>query len=255
MLVAERPDGSRAAFVPRPALLRGPDGSVAGVLELMLEAPAPDPSDLAAARLAAIVSSSDDAIVGKSLEGRVTSWNDGAARIFGWSPEEMIGQPILRIIPPELRFEEEEILARLRRGERIAHFDTERVAKDGRRLAVSLTVSPIRDATGRVVGASKIARDVTARKQAETTQHQLLEELNHRVRNTLATIQAIAGQSLRRSPSPEAFVRSFGGRVQALARVHDLLVAGEMAGVDLAAILEVELGRPTRARSRPRGPR
>ena len=159
----------------------------------------------------------------------------------------MIGQPILRIIPPELA-REEEILARLRRGERIAHFDTERVARDGRRLAVSLTVSPIRDATGRVVGASKIARDVTARKQPGTTQRQLLEELNHRVRNTLATIQAIAGQSLRRSPSPEAFVRSFGGRVQALARVHDLLVAGEMAGVELAAILEVELGRRRRAR-------
>ena len=119
---------------------------------------------------------------------------------------------------------------------------------------MSLTVSPIRDATGRVVGASKIARDVTARKQAEATQRQLLEELNHRVRNTLATIQAIAGQSLRRAASPEAFVRSFGGRVQALARVHDLLVAGEMAGVDLAAILEVELGPGDAARGAAEGP-
>jgi len=241
VLLAVRPDGVRVAFAPRPALLRDADGAVLGVVELMLEAPGPEPADLLASRLAAIVSSSDDAIVGKSLDGQVTSWNQAAARIFGWSAEEMIGRSITRIIPAELLREEADILARLRRGERVAPFDTERVTKDGRRLTVSLIVSPIRDAAGRVVGASKIARDVTARRRAEATQRQLVEELNHRVKNTLATIQAIAAQSLRRSPSPEAFVRSFGGRVQALARAHDLLVAGEMAGADLAAILVAEL--------------
>ena len=240
LFVAERPDGSRTAFVAHPSLLRDGAGRVAGVLELMLEPPA-EPVAHAAARLAAIISSSDDAIVGKSLEGRVTSWNGAATRIFGWTSEEMIGQPITRIIPDELLHEEEAILARLRRGERIEHFDTERVTKDGRRIAVSLTVSPIRDAFGRVVGASKIARDITLRRRAEATQRQLVEELNHRVKNTLATIQAIAAQSLKRSHSPEAFVRSFGGRVQALARVHDLLIAGEMAGAELGAILATEL--------------
>jgi PAS domain S-box-containing protein len=254
LLFAERPDGGRAAFVARPALIAGADGRVAGVLELMLEAPA-ESADLAAARLAAIVSSSDDAIVGKSLEGRVTSWNDGAERIFGWSAEEMIGRSITRIIPDELLPEEASILARLRQGERIDHFDTERVTKDGRRLAVSLTVSPIRDASGRVVGASKVARDITGRRRAEATQRQLVEELNHRVKNTLATIQAIAAQSLKRSPSPEAFVRSFGGRVQALARVHDLLTAGEMASAELGAILAAELGpEPDAARVAAEGP-
>jgi PAS domain S-box-containing protein len=241
LLLAERPDGGRTAFVARPALLTDAEGRIAGVLELMLEAPG-EPADLASARLAAIVSSSDDAIVSKSLDGRVRSWNDGAARIFGWSAAEMIGRSITRIIPDELLPEEETILGRLRRGERVEHFDTERVTKDGRRIAVSLTVSPIRDASGRVVGASKIARDITARKHAEATQRQLIEELNHRVKNTLATIQAIAAQSLKRSPSPEAFVRSFGGRVQALARAHDLLTAGEMAGAELGAILAAELG-------------
>jgi PAS domain S-box-containing protein len=207
----------------------------------MLEPPAADPADLSAARLAAIVSSSDDAIVGKTLEGRVTSWNDAAARIFGWSAEEMIGQSITRIIPPELLSEEADILARLRRGERVAHFESERVAKDGRRFAVAVTVSPIFGASGRVVGASKIARDVSGRKRAEETQRRLVAELNHRVKNTLATIQAITAQSLRRSPSPEAFVQSFGGRVQALARAHDLLIAAEMAGADLAEIVAGEL--------------
>jgi PAS domain S-box-containing protein len=241
VLFAERPDGSRVAFVPRPGVLRAADGTVLGVVELMLEPSTPDPADLSAARLAAIVSSSDDAIVGKTLEGRVTSWNDAAARTFGWSAEEMIGQSITRIIPPELLSEEDDILARLRRGERVAHFETERIAKDGRRFAVSVTVSPIFGASGRVVGASKIARDVSGRKRAEGTQRRLVEELNHRVKNTLATIQAITAQSLRRSPSPEAFVQSFGGRVQALARAHDLLIAAEMAGADLAAIIAGEL--------------
>ena len=147
----------------------------------------------------------------------------------------------MRIIPPELLHEEENALAALKRGERLEPFDTERIARDGRRIAVSLTVSPIRDAAGRLVGASKIARDISARKAAGEMQRQLIEELNHRVRNTLATIQALAGQSLRLSPSPQAFARSFAGRVQALARVHDQLLAGEMAGADLAAIVGAEL--------------
>ena len=147
----------------------------------------------------------------------------------------------MRIIPPELLHEEENALAALKRGERLEPFDTERIARDGRRIAVSLTVSPIRDAAGRLVGASKIARDISARKAAGEMQRQLIEELNHRVRNTLATIQALAGQSLRLSPSPQAFARSFASRVQALARVHDLLLAGEMAGADLAAIVRAEL--------------
>ena len=126
-----------------------------------------NPADLARERLAAIIESSDDAIVSKGLDGVVTSWNRGAEVLFGYSAEEMIGQPIFRIIPFELRHEEEEILARLRRGERIDHFETVRVAKDGRRLSVSLSVSPVRDQSGKVVGASKIARDITALKVAD----------------------------------------------------------------------------------------
>ena len=130
----------------------------------------------------------------------------------------MIGQPILRIIPPELHDEEVEILARLRRGKRIEHFDTVRLAKDGRRVDISLAVSPIRDSTGRVTGASKVARDVTERKEAEKLQRLLVDQLNHRVKNTLATVQAIASHSLRRARNSEDFVSSFTGRVQALAR-------------------------------------
>ena len=124
-------------------------------------------SDLVARRLAAIVDNSDDAIIGKDLNSIITSWNKGAERIFGYSAEEMIGTSIMRLIPLERQAEEEEILARIRRGDRYDHFDTLRVTKDGRQLHVSLTISPIKDANGYVVGASKIARDITERKLAE----------------------------------------------------------------------------------------
>src|SRR5512146_1931613 len=108
-------------------------------------------------RRAAIVKSSDDAIVGKSLDGIVTSWNAGAERMFGYTAEEMIGQSILRIVPPERASEEEMVLSRLRRGESIEHYETVRIRKDGERITVSLTVSPIRNAAGVIIGASKIA--------------------------------------------------------------------------------------------------
>jgi PAS domain S-box-containing protein len=114
-----------------------------------------------------IVDASDDAIITKSLEGVISSWNTGAQRMFGYTAAEAIGQPITIIIPPELHEEEMEILRRLRTGERIEHYETWRVSKDGRRIDVSITVSPIRDAEGRIIGAFKIGRDITARKRAE----------------------------------------------------------------------------------------
>jgi PAS domain S-box-containing protein len=123
---------------------------------------------LAAARLlAAIVETSDDAIVSKSLDGVIQSWNAAAERVFGYSAEQAVGRHISLIIPSERLSEEEQIVARLRAGERVDHFETVRVTKDGRRIQISLTVSPIKDDAGRVIGASKIARDITARLRAE----------------------------------------------------------------------------------------
>lgn len=118
-------------------------------------------------RLAAIVESSDDAIVSKNLEGIVTSWNPCAQRIFGYTAEEMIGRPITTIIPPELQDDETRILATIARGERVEHFETVRMRKNGERIEVSLTVSPVKDEQGNIVGAAKIARDITQRKKAE----------------------------------------------------------------------------------------
>jgi PAS domain S-box-containing protein len=121
----------------------------------------------AQARLAAIVQSSQDAVISKTLEGVIRTWNTGAERIFGYTAEEAVGQRITLLIPPERLNEENVILSQIARGEPIEHYETVRMAKDGRRLHISLTVSPVRDAEGRIIGASKVARDVTARKQAE----------------------------------------------------------------------------------------
>jgi PAS domain S-box-containing protein len=129
---------------------------------------------LVASRLAAIVESSDDAIIGKSLDGIVTSWNAAAERLFGYTADEMIGQPIARIVPPDRMDDVTQILQTIRSGGRVDHFETERIRRDGQRLVVSLSISPIRDENGTVVGASKIARDVTDRKALDREREQLL---------------------------------------------------------------------------------
>ena len=157
----------------------------------------------ARAHLAAIVESSDDAIVSKTLEGVIRSWNGAAQRLFGYTAEEAVGQPVTLIIPQERVQEEEEILAKLRSGERIDHFETVRVAKSGRRIDVSLTISPIRNMNGVIVGASKIARDISQRKASDQAQRRAEEALReadrrkdeflavlaHELRNPLAPIR------------------------------------------------------------------
>ncbi len=131
----------------------------------------------ARAHLASIVESSDDAIVSKTLEGVIRSWNGAAQRLFGYTAEEAVGQPVTLIIPPERVQEEQEILAKLRSGERISHFETVRVARSGRRIDVSLTISPIRNANGVIVGASKIARDISERKASDQAQQRTIGDL------------------------------------------------------------------------------
>jgi PAS domain S-box-containing protein len=123
--------------------------------------------DESRSRLATIIDSADDGIISKDLNGIVRSWNEGARRMFGYSSEEMVGQPVLRLIPEELHYEEDEILRKLRAGERIDHYETTRIKKNGAMIEVSVTISPIRDESGRVIGASKIARDISDRKRME----------------------------------------------------------------------------------------
>src|SRR5947209_5253365 len=126
------------------------------------------------ARLAALIANSDDAIVSKNLDGIVLSWNAAAERMFGYAADEMIGQPISVLLPPDRADEEAEILARIGHGKRVDHYETVRVCKDGRKIDVSVTISPIKDAAGNIVGASKIARDISERKQLIKEREELL---------------------------------------------------------------------------------
>jgi len=158
------------------------------VLSVMRDVTAQRQSEAAAAHLAAIVEFSDDAIIGKDLCGMVTSWNDGAERIFGYPAEEMVGQSITRLIPPDRRQEETEILGKIRRGESVRNFDTVRLRKDGGKVHVSVTISAIKDSAGRIVGASKVAHDITKQKKAEAA----VQESEERYRTMANSIPQLA---------------------------------------------------------------
>jgi PAS domain S-box-containing protein len=173
-------------------------------------------------RLAAIVASSDDAIIAKDLNGIITNWNRGAERLFGYTANEAVGKPVTILIPPERLDEEPAILSRIRRGERIDHYETVRIRKDGTPLEISLTVSPIRDPDGSVIGASKIARDITERRRVHEQQKLLLREMNHRVKNVFALASSIVTLSARTATTPRELANTVGDRLAALARAHGL---------------------------------
>jgi PAS domain S-box-containing protein len=176
----------------------------------------------AASLLAAIVESSDDAILSKTLTGVITSWNKSAERLFGYTAAEAIGQPITMLIPEDRRDEEPGILQRIRSGERVDHYETIRRRKDGSLLDISLTISPIRNEEGRIIGASKIARDITDSKRGQEQQSLLLREMNHRVKNLFTLATGLVTLSARSAETPEALAMAIRERLTALSRAHDL---------------------------------
>lgn len=187
----------------------------------------------------AIIESSDDAIVTKNLNSIITSWNAGATRIFGYSAEEIIGKPVTVLMPPDLVDEEPGILQRIGRGERIEHYQTKRMRKDGSSFDVSLSVSPIKDGEGRIVGASNIARDVTDRVRAEERVTALAHEAEHRTKNILANVQSIV--HLTRAETVSDLKAAIEGRVRALASVHRLFVQSRWIGAELRELVNEEL--------------
>jgi PAS domain S-box-containing protein len=189
--------------------------------------------------LASIVESSDDAIASKNLDGVITSWNKGAERVFGYAAEEAIGQPITIVIPQDRQHEERMILTRIRRGERIDHFETVRQRKNGSLIFVSLSVSPVRSASGEVVGASKIARDVSEAKRTQEQLATLAREAEHRSKNLLANV--LATVKLSKSDTLEGLKQAIEGRIQALANVHSLFVQTRWIGAELSTIAGQEL--------------
>lgn len=200
--------------------------------------------------LAAVVESSDDAIIGKDMDGIVTSWNPAAERLFGYTAAEMIGRPISLLAAAGRENEMPAILDRLRRGERIDHFETVRRCKDGRLVEISLTVSPVRDpSSGRIIGASKIARDIGERKRAEEAVRAALRErqlafreLSHRVKNTLQLVSSLLNLQTAHITDAAA-ARAFDQaqrRINAIARTHAALYQGdgdETGAVDFGALL------------------
>jgi PAS domain S-box-containing protein len=191
--------------------------------------------------LAAIIEASNDAIVSKDLTGLVTSWNRGAERIFGYTADEMIGRPITTLIPPERHSEEVEILERIRRGERVERYDTVRQRKDGSVVDVSLTVSPVKDAAGKVIGASKIAHDITERKHAQARQELLTQEIQHRTKNLFAVVLAVVSRSFAGKHTVKDAEAAVMDRLHSLGKTHLLMIDKEWQGADLVEIVRAEM--------------
>jgi PAS domain S-box-containing protein len=185
-------------------------------------------------RFAAIVESSDDAIVSKNLDGIITSWNPGAQRLFGYTADEAIGKPITMLIPADQLDEEPEILRRIRRGERIDHYETVRRRKDGSLVDISLTVSPLRTPEGTIVGASKIARDISERRRAQEQQKLLLREMSHRVKNLFSVANSLVTLSARSARTPQDMAMAVRERLAALTRAQELTRPGLTGTVDEA---------------------
>jgi PAS domain S-box-containing protein len=192
--------------------VRDRQGNVVGVSKIARDITDQRQMDIARSRLAAIVESADDAIVSKDLNGIITSWNHAAERIFGYSEQEMVGASILVLVPEELHPEEAVILRKIRSGERIDHYETLRLTKDGSRLNVSLSISPLRDASGVVVGASKVLRDITQRRQMEqslilaeklSASGKMAASIAHEINNPLEAVMNLIYLARSNSSNPE----------------------------------------------------
>jgi PAS domain S-box-containing protein len=183
-IVVERPDGTRRFIQPNPQPIFDSNGNLIGATNMLMDITVDKRAEEQSVRLAAIVQSSEDAIISKTLNGIVTSWNPRAVAMFGYTEEEMIGKPITILIPPDRLNEESEILDKLKKGDRVEHFETRRVTKDGTVLDISLMISPIRDSYGRIIGASKIARDITRQKYLNDALAQSEERLRLAIQST-----------------------------------------------------------------------
>ncbi|UVK41666.1 PAS domain S-box protein [Mesorhizobium sp. AR10] len=239
--IAERPDGQLIPFSAHPVLLRDEAGGIVGAINTLLDLRSQTQADEARIRLSAIVESSMDAIISKDLNSIITSWNDAAERLFGYTPAEAIGRPVTMLIPFDHLDEEALIISRIRIGERVPSYETVRLRKDGRLIPVSLTVSPIRDSIGRIIGASKIARDISSHKESERRIRLLMREVNHRVKNQYSVIISMIRETSKLTSTPEAFLGQVRERIMALSQSHDLLVNAEWRGATVSELVEAQI--------------
>ncbi len=231
---AERPDGTRVPFVAYPTPLRDETGALTGAVNMLIDIRERRRAEQVGQLLASIIESSDDAILSKTLDGMIITWNRGAERLFGYTAEEVVGKSVTILIPQNRHDEEPKILERIARGERIEYYETIRRRKDGSLIDISLSVSPIKDADGKVIGASKIARDISERRRAREQQDLLLKEMSHRVKNLFAVTSSLVAMSARSARTPEEMATAVRARLGALTRAHELTRPGLTDGGDRA---------------------
>lgn len=226
---AESQDGT-ATYLVRVKPYRDLHNIVDGVVITLIDISERKKLERDQAHLAAIVASSADAIISHDLAETITSWNAGAEKIYGYTADEMIGQPMATLLDDAQIDEWPNNLARLRQGMPVTDIDISRVTKGDRVIYVSLTISPMRDAQGTIIGASAVARDIAMRKVAEDRTEMLLAELDHRVKNILAVVSSVVNQTLKAGGPPETARAEIEGRIQAISRAHSLLT--DFGGID-----------------------
>jgi PAS domain S-box-containing protein len=234
--IAERPDGTRVPFMAFPTPLYDASGVLVGAVNMLIDISGRQSVER---HLAAIVESSNDAIISKDLNGTITTWNKAAERLFGYLANEVVGTSITTLMPPDRVNEEVEILARIRRGEVVDHFETVRRRRDGSLVVVSLTVSPVTGDSGKIIGASTIARDITEKKRREEQINLLAREAEHRTKNLLAIVQATV--QLAQGGTPADLKAAIKGRLRALAGTHALLAKSRWIGANLHQLVTEEL--------------
>ncbi len=229
------------AFQMEIRAYRSQNSTIGGVVITFIDITDRERAEKSRADLAAIIDSSEDAIVGHDLDGAITSWNASAVRMFGYDEDEAVGQPISLIVPMGRPEDEPALLERVRRGEHIEHHETLRLRKNASLVEVSQSLAPVRDSSGTIIGAARIIRDITSRRRSDREKTLLLGELDHRVKNILATVSSIVTQTLNADDLPANFAANLQGRIKALARAHNLLTQNGDIGGDLETILRTEL--------------
>ncbi|KRB51295.1 histidine kinase [Rhizobium sp. Root708] len=233
-----RKDGSLVWVSNSVSALRDSGGEIRQATAVIIDITERKRAQEVERRLAAIIASSDDAILGTDLNMNVTSWNIGAEKLYGYRADEMIGRSVLMLVPDDRLDEEPAIIREVSAGRKVEAYETKRRRRGGSQVDVLLSVSPIYDVYGRIVGASKIAHDISARKEADRLQAVLVGELNHRVKNVLATVMAIARQTFGRDEAYRTGVDAFEARLASMSRAHDLLTHGSWERTALAAVVE-----------------
>lgn len=236
-----RSKDAQATYLMRARPYRSSVGTVGGAVLTFIDITDRKRRDVAQAHLAAIIDSSQDAVFGQDIDGRINSWNPGSERLTGYSAEEAIGQTIALILSPDHAAEATDIFGRTRRGENVSNYPSVCQRKDGGLVPIAVTASPIVTSDGEIAGVSVIAQNISARVEAERQRDILMAELDHRVKNTLVAVQSIALQTAQGTESIDDFLSRFDARLMALSRTHNLLLERHWTGASLRDLVLLEL--------------